>query len=216
MPKSILFTAFAALLLFTYACKEDDETPDPDPVVYDNYAMLKTGNYWIYEQFTVDSLGNATPTGIYDSCYIEKDTVIHGNTYYKMVRAPYLGMAPVILYLRDSLHYVVDYSGMRYFSSKDYTSVFDYGVISMEGDTIAERRMQMANPDVVIQVPAGNYTTSDCQIHYKMHAPYTMNGTNRFQHTRYAKNTGIVSETMPFFLSIPTYTERRLVRCYLN
>lgn len=211
-----MLTAFAALMLFTYACKEDEETPDPDPVVYDDYAMLKTGNYWIYEQFTVDSLGNATPLGIYDSCYIEKDTLINGKTYYKMFRPSYLGMPPTILYLRDSLHYVVDYTGMKYFSSSDFSSVFNYSVISMEGDTIAERRVQMANPGVVIQVPAGNYTTTDCQIHYKMHSPYNMNGSNRFQHTRYAKNKGIIAETLPFFLSIPTYTERRLVRSYLN
>jgi len=216
MRKTILPVFLFTLLVTTWSCKKDDEPITENPVTYDDYACLKTGNYWIYQQFTVDSLGNATPTDKYDSCYIEKDTVVDGKIYYKMIRPLYAGMQPTILYLRDSLHYVVGITGSRYFSSQDFSSVFYYGVINFEGDTIAEQRMQMANPNTSVSVPAGTFTTHDCQTQFQFHPPYNFNGNVRYQHARYAKNKGIVLETLPFFLSNPNFTERRLVRSYIQ
>lgn len=216
MRKTILPVFLFALLVTTWSCKKDEETITEEPTTYDDYACLKTGNYWIYQQFTVDSLGNATPTDTYDSCYIEKDTLINGTTYFKLVQPSYLGIIPGRLYLRDSLHYVVDQYGAKYFSSIDFTSVFKYYTIGFEGDTIAECTIKMAHPNEVVVVPAGSFSTHDYQMHFEMHPPYNFNGNDRYQHTRYAKNKGVISQTMPFFLGNPTYVERRLVRSYIN
>ncbi len=216
MRKTILPVFLFALLVTTWSCKKDDETITENPTTYDEYACLKTGNYWIYQQFTVDSLGNATPSDTYDSCYIEKDTLINGKTYFKLVQPSYFGVIPDKLYLRDSLHYIVDLSGNKLFSSEDFTTVFKYHVMMIGGDTLAECTIKMAHPNEVIEVPAGSFSTHDYQMHWTMHPPYNFNGTDRYQHTRYAKGKGIISQTMPFFLGTPTYVERRLVRSYIN
>ncbi len=216
MRKTILPVFLFALLITTWSCKKDDETITEEPTTYDDYACLKTGNYWIYQQFTVDSLGNATPTDTYDSCYIEKDTLINGKTYFKLVQPSYLGIIPGRLYLRDSLHYVVDQSGAKYFSSIDFTSVFKYYTMMFESDTIAECTIKMSHQNEVVVVPAGSFSTHAYQMHWEMHPPYNYNGTNRYQHTRYAKGKGIISQTMPFFLGSPNSVERRLVRSYIN
>src|SRR5688500_17959960 len=86
-----IFSFLLLLSLTVSSCKKEKEISPPPAKTYPDYSALKPGNYWIYERFDVDSNGNATPTGIYDSCYVEKDTQINGRTYMKYVEPhPYL------------------------------------------------------------------------------------------------------------------------------
>jgi len=78
---TLLLLAFVSSTLFIGCFKENQES-----VVYPDFAMLKVGNYWIYQYFDIDSLGNATATNTYDSCYVEKDTTINGKTYFKIYK----------------------------------------------------------------------------------------------------------------------------------
>ena len=71
------------------SCKKDTEpepTSLPITTTYPNFSRLKVGNYWIYQQFDIDQNGNATPKNIFDSCYVEKDTLINGKTYMKIIK----------------------------------------------------------------------------------------------------------------------------------
>lgn len=191
------------------SCKKDTDNP---AVVYDNYSALKTGNYWVYRLFEITPSGDAVATSNFDSCYIEKDTLIKGTTYYKMVRPNNVGMPPVS-YLRDSLHYTVDNDGMIWFSSENFSSTFRdyYYVLNNLNDTVAHITTNMADKDVVVNVPAGSFTTSSFQTTFDMWPNYDDAGDIRRMNTRYAKGVGIVSETLQFYTANPNYFERRLV-----
>lgn len=209
-----------SLCLIVVSCKDDDEDDNtPTPVVYDNYTQLKVGNYWIYQRFDVDSSGTSTPTSIFDSCYIEKDTLIAGFTYYKMVRpAPYPPMQSVFL-VKDSLHYLVEAGGNILFSSIDFFNIFQDTYITAGGtpsDTVCRILKKMTEKNLVVSTPNGVFQTSNCQAQYLMYPNWAFAGALRLMNTRFAKDVGIVTETLPFFASNPDYIERRLVRYHLN
>jgi hypothetical protein len=209
---------FSCLSVIVFSCKKDEDNSVPAPIVYDNYSQLKVGNYWIYQRFDVDSSGNATPATEYDSCYVEKDTLINNITYYKMIRPnPYIPLASAF-FLRDSLHYVVDYKGKILFSSMDFTTTFEdfYQFGGGNSDTVCHAVRKMTEKDWNVTTPAGTYVTSNSKLIYNMYPAYSFAGNVRTMNTCYSKNIGIVKETLPFFASNPNYIERRLVRYHLN
>lgn len=108
-----LLTAGLAMSLCFISCKKKDAAP-----VYPDYTQLKVGNYWIYERFLIDTAGNESPysnTGpTYDSCFVEKDTVMSGKTYFKLWRTNAIGI-PYCSFLRDSLSYTIDQYGLIVF-----------------------------------------------------------------------------------------------------
>jgi hypothetical protein len=218
MKKANVFFSLSVIKLFIGECKQDESEP---PVTYPDYERLQVGNYWIYQRFVIDSLGNATPTDVFDSCYVEKDTLIHGNNFAKITKPWPWGTTSqkkVNEYLRDSLHYLVDPSGMVWFSSVDYSTVFySYtSIIPTIGDTVYTVNVKMDDKDLLISTPAGEFITCNYKASYKLYPPFIIVSNPRFTHKRYAKDIGLIVETLPFFASIPTTTERRLVRYFLN
>jgi hypothetical protein len=217
MQKIALVAAATFLVLCASSCKDDkqpDPIPDP-PIHYDDYAKLKIGNYWIYQLFDVDSLGNGPALNEFDSTYVSKDTQMIGITYYFL--------ASTILYtnniwIRDSLHYIVDEFGRIMFSSEDFTTAFVSQPLFFTGstDTTAWVTRKMADKDLAFTTPAGVFTTSDFQTIYDMYPNYNQAGTRRVVHKRYSKNIGIVSETVPFYIGSIGYREKRLIRFHVN
>lgn len=204
-----------------YSCQKETDNSPITPVsetTYPDYSCLKVGNYWIYEQYDIDSLGNAVTKNVFDSCYIEKDTIINNQTYLKMVRPkPYQTNQQDISFLKDSLHYIINAGGKILFSSEDFSSVFEsVYMIAGPGDTICKMKKQMADKNLSVTTPAGTYTTSDARETYSMYPNWSIAGNKRIRHTRYAEKIGIVVETLPFFSTNPKYIERRLVRFHLN
>jgi len=226
--KAVISTSFIILFLFA-GCKKDNEIiphlpSPPNEVIYPDFSQLKVGNYWVYQQFIVDSSGNATPTNVYDSCYVEKDTLINNNTYFKVYRPnPYFPQWGYT-YLRDSLHYIVscrnfqNQSSQICFSSQDFNTTFysyhmTYGNLQ---DTIALVTAKMEYPGLIVSTPAGSFETSTFKINYNYGANWDNFGNPRHQNTRYSKGVGIVSEELPHTYSNPNYLERRLVRYHVN
>jgi hypothetical protein len=221
MKTHSLFFLSGIVLLSLYACKkEKDEVvtnTSPSPAPYENYTALKAGNYWIYEEFSVDSTGNGSGTGNLDSCYVEKDTTVNGNVYHKLVKLSDMSWPNyAVLLLRDSLAYTVNEEGDVFFSSLNFTSVFNLHYIYGAPDTVAKISSQMVNHIDSTVVPAGTFLTMDFRTTYNMYYPFTSGGYTRYAHARYAKNIGLISETLPFYAISPVYTERRLVRYHLE
>ena len=72
----------AMLLLINFSCtKEEKKTPQSQNA-YSGFIPLSIGNYWVYEQVRIDTLGNETIGSMLDSAYVSADTIINGNTYY--------------------------------------------------------------------------------------------------------------------------------------
>lgn len=217
--RNVMLMAFVALALFS-ACKKDEPNVDPE-TVYPDYGCLKAGNYWIYEHFTVDTLGGSTSLNKFDSCYVEKDTLINGETYAKMFRPYPYHQSPDMpnrswFYLRDSLHYIVDYTGAIKFSSEDFLTVFQtHFITSPNGDTIYTASAKMDDINQRIAVPAGEYSTMNYKTIYKLNPEFTQY-TEKVSNMKYAKDVGVVVETLPMFASVPTKNERWLVRYHVK
>lgn len=216
MKKTNVLFSLTVIALLIGGCKQDESE---SPVTYPDYGRLQVGNYWIYQRFVVDSFGNETPTEVYDSCFVEKDTLINGNTYAKINRPWPWGtlQRKEFEYLRDSLHYIVTPTGSVQFSSEDFITTFVsyFSIKPDNGDTIYNATRKMAEKDLLINTPAGDFITSNCKTTYKIYPPYGIYSFLRYSHRRYSKNIGLVVETLPIFASVPTTTERRLVRYHL-
>ena len=217
MQKNALVAGAAFMALCVCSCKKNSPVIISKPVVYDNYTQLKTGNYWIYQVYNVDSMGNGPALNQFDSTYVRADTVIHGNTYYQVVSTtpPY----NYDIWLRDSLHYLVNQYGKIQFSAQDFTNTFTSGPFlfdPQQGDTIAWFTQKMADKNALFNTPAGTFVTSDFQTIYDMYPGHNQAGTHRVIHKRFAGNVGVVSETIPFYALSPGYKEKRLVRFHLN
>ncbi len=209
----------ALLLPVFFSCKKNnDDCPSPNDstiVSYDNYSQLKVGNYWIYQIFNLDSSGNAVATNAYDSSWIDRDTVTNGKTYY--FRRSVNTLSTTDGWFRDSLHYITTISGEINFSYQDFNTVFkSYYLNANPFDTIAFVTVKMSDPNFIKNTPLGNYVTQNFKTNYDMFPNWSSAGTPRSINVRYAKNVGIVSETLLFFASTPTYQERRLVRYYVH
>ena len=201
-------------ILITSCNKDNDTAPGTPAATYSNYSALAVGNYWIYENFRVDSSGNATSTNTFDSCYVEKDTVISGRTFYKVFRPTIL---EDFIYLSDSLHYIIRPGNYIVFSSEDFTTVFSSRyTFGSNGDTLYFTEWKMTDSPVNTTVPAGTFLTLNSKETYYMSPMMSMSGAIRYINHRYAAGVGLISETLPFFASDPMYTERRLVRYYVQ
>jgi len=52
---------FAILANLLFSCKKEENTPKPDhidPAVNNNLIPMREGNYWIYQEYSRDSMGN--------------------------------------------------------------------------------------------------------------------------------------------------------------
>ncbi|MFN0188432.1 MAG: hypothetical protein ACKVQV_06995 [Bacteroidia bacterium] len=213
MKTNTLVTFGFVLTISLSSCKKDSTNPTNSP----NFTQLKVGNYWIYERFNVDSSGNATTTGIIDSCYVEKDTIINNNKYYKMIRPLVPGYSLSDGSVRDSSHYLVNHLGQIIFSSQNFTDTFrHYFITAGINDTISEVSIKMGDKNFIMSCPAGQFKTYSFKQTYRMYPNWDSQGNPRYMDTRYAENIGMVSETLPFFSSSPNYVQRRLIRYKVN
>ncbi len=208
-----------------FSCKkkksEVAETPQtPTEITYPSYMPYKVGNYWIYERFNIDTLNNAVSNGAIDSTYIEKDTLISGNRYYKFVTKNITNPNSDITfpndiytnYFRDSLHYIINNIGGIVFSSKDFTSIlYSYS------DSYTNSFLKMVDKDSIITLSIGSLKTNHSKLEI------TINNISqssilrkRFMGNRYAQNIGIVESRLAFFSNSITNRERRLIRYHLN
>jgi hypothetical protein len=217
---SLKSAALLGLAVIAIASCRKKEKPQPvvppgnDTAVFRpvfNFLPLHAGNYWIYETFSIDSLGVATSTHEYDSCYVTEDTVMQG---YKTLVKRVLGNRQTLFLKQDGTS-IVDHLGNVHFS-QDYTSVFfQRWVISPiyePNDTLAYVKHFMGERNKLTTVPAGSFHTTAFIEEYNMQPPWDKYGKKRSYYHRYANGIGIVSETAAFYLESPVVYERRLVR----
>jgi hypothetical protein len=216
MKQKSLYLLLALMMILTYSCKK--ETGNTTDHLYPNFSQLKIGNYWVYEYFDIDQNGSATSRNVIDSCYIEKDTMINGKTYFKYVK-PDPNTAPKenITFQKDSLHYIVNSDGKILFSSEDFSTIFDSRyIVAGPQDTVCKIVKHMADKNIMVSTPAGTFTTLNAKDDYSMYPNWASSGNSRSKNTRYAEKIGIISETFDFYISQKNYVERRLIRYHVK
>ncbi|MEI7661813.1 MAG: hypothetical protein WCK34_06440 [Bacteroidota bacterium] len=217
MKKTLFLLPAMALVFILDSCNHDKDKGTVTPAKYPNYSQFKAGSYWVYQRYTIDSSGNATPVNEFDSCYVVKDTVIGNKSYVKTYRPDDDWGGYNYSYTRDSLHYIVSAAGTILFSSQDFETVLKSAyIMALPGDTVSHAVTKITDKDLPVTVTAGTFNTINCQETFYMYPAYSFAGNPRHMNKRYAENTGIVKETMPFFVSSPNYTERRLIRFHIN
>ncbi len=220
-----ILLAIAALCVVP-SCKKDKtntvKTTPIDSVIYPDYMVLKPGNYWIYEDYMLDSAnGAAHALGTFDSSYVTNDTIINGQTYHSYwdLSEASPGGGYYVSYLRDSLGYTVTNYGGILFSSDDFTTIFYsrqvYNPTAGIIDTVTVN-LQMGFKDSSMTVPVGTFVTSTMrQIWYFPPPVYSFGPTREYDHT-YARGVGMIKETTKFYTNSPEVYEKRLVRFHLQ
>jgi hypothetical protein len=215
--ESIAKLFILSALLGIVSCKKK-ETQNASPVKPSptDYVKLKPGNYWIYREYMVTDTSE-TDQMITDSLYVEKDTLIAGKTYHKLVRPSHWDNTPQVSYLTDSLDYIIDYTGRIHFSANDFTTIFYSGWIMATADTVAKVTKKMTDKDVAVATPAGVFITSSFTTSYAIYKEFNPNEAVEHWRTRYARGIGMVTEVLAMYaFDENTAWERRLVRWHVQ
>lgn len=220
-----IIKALAAILCIGIAsCKKPkDATPPSVPTenepTYDNYSALKAGNYWVYQRYIFNAnTDSSAPQNQFDSCYIEKDTLINGKTYFKHCTRSYYAPQDIsVSFLRDSLSYIVNSSGSILFSSEDFSTIFYEAAFGPNGATPDSMRVsrRMASGSGSITVPAGTFNALAhvTTYHYPENDPRIDVVLNRW----YAKDIGMVLDNEFFYSAQPHIRhQQRLVRFHIE
>ena len=209
--KNQVIVIIALLSVLAIACKKNTE--DPVPVPQADYFRLKVGNYWIYQAYHIDTNGVVTPTTSFDSAHIEKDTVIRGSTYFKLLSKPLAeGGMQFPSYLRDSSGYLVNSLGYVLASDYNFTDTLD--TITGEAN-LYMAYTKMTGKDSVVAVPAGSFPSITSRMRVVPLPPYNQMYPVRYAYDVYGKGVGKM-KSHSFFWSGIMQIEARLVRYKVN
>ena len=208
--KRSLFLILAVLSILTFSCKKTSN--DTTPVTQADYYQLKVGNYWIYQSYQIDSNGVATPENLWDSAHIEKDTIIRGNTYYKLWEKADLIMGDQFpIYLRDSAGYLVDHLGVRGCSVDHFKDTL---FIDTANKKLCIGYVQMTGKDSLVTVPAGSFPSITSRMKVVPTQPNDHHPI-RYSYSIYGKSIGMI-KSHAFFYEGGQQFEARLVRYKLQ
>lgn len=213
--RNLILVGTALTLIFTSCKKETVEKNIPSTTP--DYTPLSIGNYWVYQYYSIDTLGNENQSAyLRDSIVINRDTVINGKTYFilegiNMLQSPEWR---IISLLRDSSDYLVNAGGEILFSSTNFTDVLSTKTHVMNSDTLFTLQYSMQKESTV-NVPAGKFTALNYHgTLITTHPPsYIKNPRNL--PTYYAAGVGKILHSY-YYLSSPTRHEKRLVKYYVK
>lgn len=202
-------------ILLMSSCKKDEPATPNDSEASPMYVPMNIGDYWIYENFQVDTLGNDSSLNKFDSVYISNDTLIDGLTYFvfKGTHYPMHQNANSILQIvRESDGDLLNTSGTKLFSSTNSNDTLDARYQISNSDTLYYWFNKMALQTVQVTVPEGTYNCLDMQQTLVMYLNQNPMSPRIF-HNYYSVNKGLVSSSL-FYLSsyAPWHFERKLLR----
>lgn len=214
-------------MLFFSSCKKDAAislpTPNlPNPTAtssFDTLLPLAVGNYWIYQKSNDDTLGNLNLQNEFDSVYVEKDTFIVGEHYYKFRHTNsnfysyyYLFQnTATAVFIKDSANYIV---AMNYGILLDKIHIHD----TIRKDVISIYEYACTVPDNFTQKQfvIGNYSGISMNIiFYRNHPLSTVVDTACAQ--MFVDKIGIIKSVYSFAgcLKHCRYSQN-LIRYHLN
>ena len=204
--KNVFLLGIIATIFITSCKKEKSVTSSI------NYTPLTIGNYWVYKNYSIDTLGNETILSGIDSVVIDRDTIIRGKAYlvFEGTNYPIQARWGIVSILRDSLDYLVNEKGEILFSKNNLSDILHEEIRLGNTDTLYTLRYQMENVNGSISVPAGTFNDV---LNYKG-TLYTYNSilvnNPRYLNNYYVPDVGRIVSTW-YYLSSPTIFEKRLV-----
>jgi hypothetical protein len=213
-----LFAAFLATLLIL-SCKEE---PDPsfsekEAQLVAEYLPMQIGNYWIYQHYSIDSAGQASPLDRIDSIVITRDSSINGHIYFVFEKEPRYPDNPreIESILRDSAGTIVDQNGRIRFAVNNFSDTIYRFTQLFEEDTIYILTAVMEPVTAPLSVPAGTFEALN--LRSTVRVPYEVPGVKypRYFDNCYSRKTGKIVSGY-FYLNSPMQYEKRLIRYRLS
>lgn len=207
--RNLFFVGLVLILLF--GCKKEDESPNGTSETY-NYFPLAIGNWWVYENYNIDNIGNETLSAVLDSLYIDNDTIISGTQYYMLEGSTLtIGGAGTLKFLRDSSGFIVNEKGHKIIAQNNFTDTLYNESRIMNGVHYFDISGIMKTVDTDITVGAGVFEVIECEQKITIFAADAPNTGIRYHNNYYANNIGqIVGEGS--WYSSGGYFESRLLR----
>lgn len=206
MRRHFVFILGAVISLSS--CSKNNSGPVQIPVAEEkvtDYFPLTVGNYWIYQLFEADTSMVPVATGDFDSMYVEKDTIVNGNSF-KKVSNSYLYETSL---LRDSADFLVNELGQKRFTHRQFTeTLYEY---RLDDDTRFVVSATMSQRDSTFAVPAGGFVSKSVLGNITTSDDVPAWQKSRSFSTAYSKNIGLVYRLAVWVYS-PRYIEWRLVR----
>ncbi len=184
-------------------------------VISPNYSNLAVGNYWIYEHFNLDVDGNYTALNIYDSLYIEKDTLIAGHTYFKYWTDELQGGQLYPIYLRDSLEFTVRSDGHIFFATTNVIDTLETFCYLNATDTVYCTYAISSPAETSLNVDGGEFICRDLTTFYEI-SSFSPGLSDKILHRYMAKDVGLIYETLLPTAGNPSYRVRKLVSYSTN
>jgi hypothetical protein len=209
------FIAFIMAVAFLSSCQKED-----DNAVKTSYMPLRIGNYWIYQEFRIDTSGNEIASSKLDSVIIKRDTLINHKKYYVLegTNYPFSHYWDIIDILRDSSGYIVNQNGTVRFAEKDFRDTLVYRAESNiydNNDTLYTITYHMERNNNAVTVPAGTFEV----LNFKGTVIAYMNTPGikwpRYTNCYYASGIGKIMETYIYISSLQSI-EKRLVRYHIQ
>jgi len=211
--RKCLFTALGLITVLSSCTKDQTETQSPATLKASDFLPTEKGNYWVYQLYHQDSLGNYHPSDVTDSAFVVGDSSLNGKLYtvftshnkpYKRLRRAddlhiYNGKDSIIFSVDQSLdtigHYVQAYPGNT-------------------NDTLHYGSLTMTHEDVNSELPAGNFTTREVAHHFI--APFPDDTVTGTVHFGYSKDVGMVFYESRYLRVEYPVMEYRLLRYNLE
>lgn len=207
------------MILILSCQKEEDDTSSPGIVTEfctSKYMPLNVGNYWVYEHFLIDSLGNETSMEKFDSMAITRDSIIGDKKYFVLegTNYPYKSSQEwgIIDILRDSIGYLVNQDGVIRFSRYNFTDTLAIKFGTSEDDTCYVIYCKMEKCDHPVTVPAGSFEVLNFRGELYNHVLDTPKIDERYMNNYYAKDVGKIVQTWYLLSQTGFFSERRLIR----
>lgn len=219
MKREIIFI-IAILAIVLTSCSKSDNTGNTQLVAADfGYIPFYPGNYWVYDVYQIDTLGNETLLNHYDSVAITGTEMLN-NIPYIVFEGTFLKSSEILsskILLRDSLGYIVDSEGKIHFSDENFsdTLVSYFATNNNTGDTLYKLTGKMEHEPSSVIVPAGDFETLNFMETIFTYNPPSNVPEIRYQDKLYSKNIGMVLDTY-HYLGSPTRFERRLKHYYVD
>lgn len=215
MRKLLFLLSMITLLV---SCDKEDSNSISDPIKPKNYFPLNIGNYWVYKNYEIDTLGNEKERNIADSIVITRDTIINSNQYFILegnLFSNYSNTLRVQDILRDSSGYIVNRKGQIWFSTDNFTDTLISEVVPSNNDTLYTISYKMEKPTQQVSAPAGVFEVLNYKGTVTTPKKIPRIKNPRYMNNFYANNVGKVLASY-FYSSSPNTIERRLVRYHIK
>lgn len=197
-------------LSFLSSCKNDDDTPI---LIADHYP-LSIGNYWVYQNVGIDSIGVETINTIIDSIVIKSDTVLNTKRYFILEGIKYTYNSNnwgIIDLLRDSAGYIINQNGIIRFAEYNFIDTLAKRVEVYNLDTLYTLSFKMEKVPDPVTLLSGTYEVYNCKGTVLTPKEYPGVNNPRYLNNYYADGVGNVLSTH-VALSSPYRIEKRLLR----